>query len=202
MSLPAGIKITHNFSLTLSKIDASICSGFFSNADLTCRACAQKDFCYILLDKITRILLLSKIPSPPPTLPTAFWDFGAPLNHRYGLSTPVWLWSHSPGIPRYTSTPSPDNWSFHSDYISVWVIVEIFWWEDLKTRLAAQWEMGELKFTDDLQNQDELWSSFYCDITADQQSQQEEIENFTESHLEFNKLIRLACRSEYQMNMQ
>lgn len=54
---------------------------------------------------------------PPSILHMAFWDFGAPLNHRYGLSTPVWLWSHSPGIPWYTSTPSPDYRPFHSDYI-------------------------------------------------------------------------------------
>lgn len=76
--------------------------------------------------------LNSNIPPPPPTLHTALWDSGAPLNHRYGLSTPVQLWSHSCGIPRYTTTPSLDNWSFHRDYISVWVIMELFQSGDFK----------------------------------------------------------------------
>lgn len=104
---------------------ASYCFAF-EGVVVTCHVRIHKDLNFFCDLKMLRHIGFTKLPRPPPVLHRPFWDFGAPLSHRYELSTPVWLWSHSPGIPRYTSSPSPDNWSFQSDYISVWVIVELF----------------------------------------------------------------------------
>ena len=134
---------------------ASYCFAF-EGVVVTCHVRIHKDLSFFCDLKMLRHIGFTKLPRPPPVLHRPFWDFGAPLSHRYELSTPVWLWSHSPGIPRYTSSPSPDNWSFQSDYILVWVIVELFSFQP-NWLVSETFEKSSLHFQINVSETCELW---------------------------------------------
>lgn len=150
------------FPLLLKKKIKRLCYFFasycfaFEGVVVICHVQIQEDLNFFLCLKMLRHIGFSKLPRPPPVLHGPFWDFGAPLSHRYELSTPVWLWSHSPGIPRYTSSPSPDNWSFQSDYISVWVIVELFSFQP-NWLVSETFENSSLHFQINVSETRKLW---------------------------------------------
>lgn len=109
-----------NFSVAKVLHNSNLFDHSHKDVVVTLQELTWEDFRFIQEGKCTKDLASQQkkqTSNPSSNRPSSLVGWVPRWSHRYGLSTPVWLWSHSPGISWYASTPGADNWPFHRDCI-------------------------------------------------------------------------------------